>query len=140
MAAEYAGDLMPKDAWTMLANEPRSVLVDVRTLAEWSFVGVPDLSGLGKEPIYVSWVVFPSMEQNPSFAADIQRQVPDPDVPVLFLCRSGGRSRAAAIAMTQRGYRQCYNVATGFEGDKDSAQHRNSLCGWRSDKLPWAQS
>lgn len=140
MPGGYAGDVMPRDAWTMLASDPRAVLVDVRTLAEWSFVGVPDLGDIGKEPVFASWVVFPSMEQNPSFAAEVQQAVPNVDTPVLFLCRSGGRSRSAAIAMTQLGYQQCYNILSGFEGDKDVSHHRNTLGGWRADKLPWAQS
>lgn len=140
MADEYAGDIMPKDAWAMLAKEPNAVLVDVRTAAEWSFVGIPDLSSLGKDAVYNSWVLFPTMERNPRFVAETEKVVADPTAPILFLCRSGARSRAAAIAMTQRGYSRCYNILNGFEGDMDQSRHRNSQTGWRADSLPWVQS
>ena len=140
MADAYAGNIKPKDAWAMLANEPKAVLVDVRTLAEWSYVGVPDLSSLGKEPLFNSWVVFPTMERNPNFIAEVQQAVADPQAPILFLCRSGVRSRAAAIAMTERGYSRCYTIQYGFEGDMDASRHRNSVAGWRADRLPWTQS
>lgn len=140
MADQYAGDVLPKDAWAMLAAEPGAVLVDVRTVAEWNFVGVPDLSSLGKEPVYASWVVFPTMTPNPNFASEIKSAVADKETPVLFLCRTGGRSKAAAIAMTAQGYQRCYNVMYGFEGDKDPSNHRSSVSGWRADQLPWAQS
>ncbi len=139
MAAAYAGNIMPKEAWEMLANDPKAVLVDVRTSAEWSFVGVPDLSGLGKRPLFASWVMFPAMDRNEKFAIDIEEGIPDRTAPVLFLCRSGARSQAAAAAMTQRGYSHCYNIVNGFEGDKDKNEHRNTLGGWRADSLPWVQ-
>ncbi|NJO67719.1 MAG: rhodanese-like domain-containing protein [Rhodospirillales bacterium] len=140
MAAGYAGDILPRKAWSMLADDPRAALIDVRTTAEWSFVGVPDLASIGKETLYVPWVEFPAMAQNPHFAAEIERMVPDHDAPLVFICRSGARSRSAAIEMTKRGYHNCYNIATGFEGDPDPSRHRNSTGGWRFDQLPWIQT
>jgi len=86
-----------------------------------------------------SWQVFPAMEVDPSFAAGVARQVPDRDVPILFICRSGGRSRAAATAMTAAGYSRCYNVAEGFEGSPDAERHRGKTGGWKAAGLPWVQ-
>jgi rhodanese-related sulfurtransferase len=62
------------------------------------------------------------------------------DTPVMFLCRSGVRSNAAAEAATRAGWKQAYNILEGFEGDKDAEQHRNTVGGWRKTGLPWTQS
>ena len=135
----YAGDLKPTDAWKLLAEDKKAQLVDVRTRPEWMFVGLPDLNSLGKKPMLQSWQVFPAMDVDGNFAGAVAQQIPDPDAPILFLCRSGARSRAAAIAMTQQGYRRCYNVAEGFEGNLDAERHRGRVGGWKAAGLPWAQ-
>ena len=135
----YAGDLKPTDAWKLLAEDKKAQLVDVRTRPEWMFVGLPDLQSLGKKPTLQSWQVFPAMDVDGNFAGALAQQIPDRDAPILFLCRSGARSRAAAIAMTQQGYRKCYNVAEGFEGNLDAERHRGRVGGWKAAGLPWAQ-
>lgn len=135
----YAGDITPDQAWDDLRANPKAVLVDVRTRPEWAFVGVPDLSSTGKEPVLISWQVYPEMQRNPGFESDLERLGLDRDAPVYFLCRSGVRSKAAAIAMTAAGYRACYNVAGGFEGDPDGARHRGGVNGWKASGLPWIQ-
>ena len=137
--ADYAGDVSPDKAWQGLGADSRSVLVDVRTRPEWQFVGVPDLSGIGKQVAAVSWQVYPGMERNPQFEEAVRSVAASPDVPVYFICRSGVRSRAAAIAMTAAGYTQCYNVAGGFEGGLDEARHRGAREGWKAGGLPWVQ-
>src|SRR5512146_379989 len=96
----YAGDLKPTDAWKILAEDSRAQLVDVRTRPEWTFVGLPDLGSLGRRPVLQSWQVYPAMDVDANFAAAVAKQIPDRDAPILFICRSGGRSRAAAMAMT----------------------------------------
>lgn len=135
----YAGDVDPTEAWKMLSQSEQATLVDVRTEAEWGFVGVPDLSAVGKQPLFLQWQVFPTMTPNPNFTATLAEALPDKDAPLLFLCRSGGRSRAAAVAMTAAGYRHCYNVADGFEGSADAAGHRGQMAGWKASGLPWVQ-
>lgn len=143
-SAGYAGDVSVETAWSMLSAEPAAVLIDVRSTAEWSFVGVPDLSSLGKETALVEWQSFPSMAQNPSFLSTVKsvlaQRVGGVDAPVLFLCRSGARSRSAALALTAAGYTACYNVAGGFEGDLDRERHRGHVSGWKAAGLPWVQS
>ena len=139
MAEGYAGDLLPADAWAMLEKDPKAVLVDVRTMPEWGFVGLPRLDGLGKETICVSWQIFPDMARNEKFAQEVAARGVAPDQPVLLICRSGARSRAAAIALTAAGFGPCYNVAEGFEGDRDGDMHRGSVGGWKVAGLPWAQ-
>ena len=138
-ASEYAGDLDPKEAWEILCLEPDAALIDVRTTAEWSYVGVPDLSSIDKEMIKLDWKQFPGMTINPNFVDELCARELDADQTLLFLCRSGVRSKDAAIAMTRAGFRRCYNIAEGFEGDRDDAKHRGTVGGWKRRGLPWAQ-
>ena len=139
-ALGYAGELTPKEAWALLEAEPEAVLVDIRTQAEWSWVGVPDASSLGREPKYASWVTFPGLRPNPDFLIEMTGIIGhDHDRPVLLICRSGVRSALAAAALTRAGYRRCYNVAQGFEGDKNEHGHRGTIGGWKVAGLPWRQ-
>src|SRR3546814_4296103 len=91
----YAGDLRPAEAWALLEKDPKAVLIDVRTAPEWGFVGVPRLDGLGKEALCISWQAYPQMQRNEDFAAEVAAKGVAKDPPVLLLCRSGARSRAA---------------------------------------------
>ncbi|MCE2491380.1 MAG: rhodanese-like domain-containing protein [Alphaproteobacteria bacterium] len=138
--ASFAGDIPVEEAWAVLRDEPDATLIDVRTDAEWSYVGVPDLTGLGKHPLLVSWQRFPDMAINAEFIEMLHRAGLSLDAANLFICRSGARSRAAALAMTAEGFSRCYNVAEGFEGDKDASQHRGTTGGWKAAGLPWIQS
>ena len=135
----YAGDLSPKESWNVLVTENSSVLIDVRTDAEYLFVGVADLSSLNKKTIYANWLSFPSSSLNPEFTAELESKNFDKDQPLLFLCRSGVRSKHAANAMTALGYSKCYNIVGGFEGDKDETLHRGCKNGWKHAGLPWIQ-
>ncbi|MFC3691547.1 rhodanese-like domain-containing protein [Chenggangzhangella methanolivorans] len=140
----YAGDVSPSDAWDSLKADGRAALVDVRTVAEWSFVGVADLGTLAKRPIFQEWQSYPTMQVDPGFAdkvaAALEAAGAGEDAPVFFLCRSGARSQAAAAAMAARGFTQCFNVLGGFEGPLDGARRRGSTAGWKADGLPWMQS
>jgi rhodanese-related sulfurtransferase len=135
----YAGDVMPSDAWELMVKENKAELVDVRTSAEWAFVGTPDLRELGKEPVFLSWRVYPTMEVNASFIEILRKAVPDTATPLLFLCKTGGRSHDAAVAATQAGYTRCYNIAYGFEGEPDAYGHRGTINGWKAANLAWEQ-
>ncbi|MFN3230826.1 MAG: rhodanese-like domain-containing protein [Alphaproteobacteria bacterium] len=135
----YAGDLSPKEAWTLLESDASATLIDVRTRAEWTYVGVPDLSPVNKQTVFIEWQIFPDGSRNPAFDQQVDSLELDKDTPLLFLCRSGARSAAAASLMTQQGFTRCYNVAEGFEGDPDGARHRGSVNGWKVRGLPWMQ-
>ena len=137
---DYAGDVTAQDAWQILERDPAALLVDVRSEAEWTFVGIPDLSQFGKKPALIAWQSFPGMTLNPEFAGKVESLGLRADAPLLFLCRSGVRSRAAAQTMTARGFSQCFNVAGGFEGDLDGARHRGAMGGWKASGLPWIQT
>ena len=136
----YSGDISVEDAWRQLSDDSSAVLVDVRTAEEWNFVGAPDLSDVGKQVVRVSWQTLPTMDQNPNFVEDVRAQASDNDANLLFICRSGARSRSAAIAMTAAGFSKCFNVAGGFEGDLDGDRHRGVTGGWKAAGLPWSQS
>jgi rhodanese-related sulfurtransferase len=140
----YAGDLDPTAAFELLASNKDAVLVDVRTRPEWSFVGVPDLQALGKETLFLEWQVFPAMQVDPGFVdtltATLSRRGVPADAPLLFLCRSGVRSKAAASVLTAGGRSACFNVSDGFEGPRDDDGHRGHVAGWKAAGLPWVQS
>ncbi|MAI49498.1 MAG: sulfurtransferase [Rhodospirillaceae bacterium] len=135
----YAGDVDVLEAWEGVKNNPSAVLVDVRTTAEWNFVGTPDLSGAGREPVLIEWQVFPTMDVNASFVDAVIAASPDKSQPIYFLCRSGVRSKSAAMALTQAGYAACFNISEGFEGPHDQNRHRGSSAGWKASGLPWVQ-
>ncbi|KAF0969372.1 hypothetical protein BPODLACK_02164 [Gordonia sp. YY1] len=135
----YAGDLTPREAWAKLENNPDAVLVDCRTQAEWSFVGVPDLEVLGKRTIFAEWTTFPEGRRNEQFVEQLRRAGVTDDHEVIFLCRSGHRSIGAAEAATADGIGKAYNVVDGFEGALDENDHRGAS-GWRAENLPWRQS
>jgi rhodanese-related sulfurtransferase len=139
MSDGYAGDVTPTEAWKLLNEDSAAVLVDVRTNAEWSYVGLPDLSTLGKQTVKVAWQVFPEMKVNPEFLDAVTAAGIKPESRVLLLCRSGVRSQAAARFLTQHGFKQAYNVSDGFEGPHDAAKHRGSVSGWKAAGLPWQQ-
>ncbi len=139
-AAGYAGDVAPATAWKILSENRDAVLIDVRTRAEWNYVGLPELASIGKQPALLEWQVFPSMQPNPEFVSALGSACADKDAPLLFLCRSGARSAAAAKAMTAAGYSTCLNVADGFEGPLDANGKRGSAAGWKATGLPWRQS
>ena len=136
-------DVEAKETWERLQRDPGSVLIDVRTQAEWAFVGVPDLSSLGKKLVCVEWQHFPGGQVNPSFASQLQSELAvetaGKDAELFFICRSGHRSLHSAEAMAAVGYRACHNVAGGFEGPLDSAAHRGLVAGWKAAGLPWVQ-
>jgi rhodanese-related sulfurtransferase len=136
-------DVSVNDTWGRLETDAKAVLVDVRTRAEWAFVGLPDLSSLSKRPILAEWQTFPDNREDPDFAGRLAALLSEAgvekDATVLFICRSGSRSKRAAEAMTAAGYAHCLNVADGFEGPLDGDRHRGRTGGWKAAGLPWAQ-
>ena len=131
MKLPYAGAVLPEEANALM--QAGAKLVDVRTDAEQHYVGAVPGSD------HVEWSNFPDGEKNPAFLEELAK-VAKKDEPVMFLCRSGVRSHNAAIAATQAGGKEAYNILQGFEGDKDADGHRNTIGGWRHARLPWIQS
>lgn len=136
----------PQEAWEALNTDPSTILVDVRTIAEWDYIGLPVLDSIGKEVLKVEWIEFPEMTRNEHFADELLSQLGDQDPSaIFFICRSGVRSFNAAkcllmrIAGSDRNIK-CFNVLEGFEGDLDGNKHRGTVNGWKVRGLPWRQS
>jgi rhodanese-related sulfurtransferase len=136
-------DVPVLETWAQLKNNQGSVLIDVRTRAEWAFVGLPDLEAIGKRVLTLEWQSFPDSRVDPGFVGRLSQLLEvngvGKDRDLYFICRSGGRSRMAAEAMVAAGYTRCHNVAEGFEGPLDSQRHRGSVAGWKIAGLPWVQ-
>jgi rhodanese-related sulfurtransferase len=139
----HIADVPVDETWAQLQADPKAVLIDVRTKAEWSFVGVPDLSPLGRRVVMVEWQSFPESRVDGQFADRLTAMLAaagtSKDDALYFICRSGGRSRMAAEAMSDAGFQRCLNVAEGFEGPLDNTRHRGSVAGWKAAGLPWVQ-
>jgi rhodanese-related sulfurtransferase len=136
----YTGEVSPEEAFEFIQHN-EAVVVDVRTLPEWQFTGLPDLRGTKGKLATISWKLYPDFSTNAQFAAQLAAiGGVSHDMPLLFLCRSGGRSLDAAVACAALGYNYCFNISDGFEGDADAAGHRSTSRGWKAKRLPWKQS
>ena len=131
-------EVSPQEAWKMLKEMPRTKLVDVRTVPEWLYVGLPEIVATKRALLQISWHVFPDMTMNVAFIQDLKRAASSDDV-LLFVCRSGGRSLAAARAAKEAGLKQSYSIRGGFEGPIDAQGHRGNIQGWKCAGLPWRQ-
>ena len=132
-------NISPQQVWDALREDKQAQLVDVRTDAEWNYVGLADLSAAAKQPALIAWQVFPKMEVNAAFVDQLRQAGFTPEHQIYFLCRSGVRSLAAAQAAQAAGFANVFNVADGFEGNADGEGHRGMLGGWKAMGLPWRQ-
>ena len=132
-------DITPAETWEALRADPDAVLIDVRTDAEWNFVGLPDLQPVGKEVVLIPWQFYPSMQVNGAFAGQLRKAGLSPTSRLFFICRSGARSLAAGQAAQAAGFPQAFNDADGFEGPVDAEGHRGTVAGWKAEGLPWRQ-
>jgi len=136
-------DVPVEDAWARLKTDEDAVLVDVRTRAEWTFVGLPDLSTLNRRVLTVEWQTFPDNRVDPGFVEKLEGLLDaagmSKSAELFFMCRSGARSRQAAERMADAGYTRCRNVKDGFEGPLDATQKRGQVAGWKAAGLPWRQ-
>ncbi|WP_036300834.1 rhodanese-like domain-containing protein [Methylotenera sp. L2L1] len=131
----YAGALTPQEAYELLQANAGAQLVDVRTKAELELVGRVPFA------LHVEWAFYPGMVANPDFAAQLEAQLSlknvDKNAPIMFLCRTGGRSHNAALVAESLGYLHAYNVLEGFEGDANEQKQRTLINGWKHSGLPW---
>ena len=127
------------ECFEKLKNKKESHLIDIRAQPEWDFVGVPDLSSINKHTFFITWQSYPNMKFNEDFETEIIRSNIKKDDSIFLICRSGQRSLKAAQYLNQLGYKNCFNVLDGFEGDKDLNNHRSTLSGWKLNRLPWKQ-
>ena len=126
----YAGALTPAEAFALLQSAPGAKLVDVRTRAEWDWVGrIPGA-------VEIEWMSYPGNQPNTHFLSQLKHGV-DTEALVMFICRSGVRSHHAAALANAAGYGSVFNILEGFEGDKDANGQRGKTGGWRYAGLPW---
>jgi rhodanese-related sulfurtransferase len=132
-------NVSPKASFAALLADPDAQLIDVRTDAEWQYVGIPDLRQAGKQAVLISWQYFPSGNVNTACVDELRDAGLTEGTKLYFLCRSGVRSLAAAEAAEAAGFAPCFNVAEGFEGHHDGQGHRGTVSGWKAEGLPWRQ-
>jgi len=133
--------LTPDQAWDKLQDDPRAVLIDVRSSMEFLFVGHP------RGSVHVAWIDAPEWTVNPNFVTEVRKvmlggvglEEHGSDAPVLLICRSGKRSLEAGKLLMENSFQDVYNIAEGFEGELDESHHRSARGGWRFHGLPWEQ-
>lgn len=130
----YRGAVTPNEAHSLLLGNPAIKLVDVRTKAERDWVGMVDVPA--SQHLFVQWNLYPEGTPNPQFIQQLVA-VAAPGDTLLFLCRSGVRSRHAAKLASEHGYGNCFDILEGFEGNKDAQGHRKTVEGWCKAGLPW---
>lgn len=126
-------------AWEICQQDPRALLIDVRSSMEFLFVGHP------KGAIHVPWIDEPDWVINKNFVTDVRKLAlgglneSASDVPIILICRSGNRSDDAGKVLVESGMGRVYNIDEGFEGKLDDSHHRSTVGGWRYHDLPWEQ-
>ena len=135
----YKRNLLPKMAVERLQSNSQALFVDVRSKAEYKYVGYPENS------ILIPWIDDPDWQPNPEAFSDLVMQELDGrenllNTEIILICRSGFRSNEALKCLENKGFTQVSHVASGFEGDLDENEHRGNLNGWRHDGMPWSQS
>jgi rhodanese-related sulfurtransferase len=141
----------PAKVFKILKDDKNSLLLDVRTIEEFSFAGFVDLSLLkqkkeefSKQLLMLPWKLYPQMDYNPEFRPILEKYLNKNftkilEVKMFFLCKTGGRSREAANYFLNLGYENCYNVIGGFEGELNNQYQRGKINGWKAANLPWRQ-
>jgi rhodanese-related sulfurtransferase len=132
--------------WDRLKADSTAQLIDVRTRAEWTYVGVPDLTEIGRQPVLIEWQSYPDNRPVANFSTSLDAELKaigiSKSANLYFICRSGARSLSAARSMAELGYSHCHNVTDGFEGPlsaKPGRRHRGESGGWKFANLPWIQ-
>lgn len=142
MAKAKLKSISPKQAYQLWQDDPRAVLIDIRSSMEFLFIGHP----VGA--IHVPWMDEPDWKINKNFVVDVRKVllggITDHDktgaAPIILLCRSGKRTLEAGAALLKAHFSEVYHVDEGFEGEIDDKRQRGNIGGWRYHGLPWEQS
>ncbi len=125
--------LQPKDVYELIENDSSVILVDVRTRAEIDWIGKPVIKA--EQYVHIEWLIYPGSAQNPDFLNSLNNF--SKDTALVFLCRSGIRSKMAVQSALDNGFETAIDVIGGFEGQRNNYGHRKSVDGWCQAGLPW---
>ena len=117
-----------KEIKEYLKKNPKCVLLDVRTKEEWGTIGKPDGEKIGLKTYFLSVQFGEERIFNENFVQEFKNLNIDQDHEILIMCKSGGRSQAAAELLTRENY-TCSNISDGFEGNQENV-------GWKKCDLP----
>lgn len=143
-------EITPLETYAMIKKDPAHIkIVDVRTRAEYQFIGHPE--GAYLVPLKFFSNTFKKkgylLVDNTSFSDDIMKRFDPKADKLFFLCRSGTRAAIALNAVVKAGWSadRVYVILGGFEGgklkDKNSVFNgQRSGGGWRNEGLPWTYS
>jgi len=118
--------ILSKEIKYYIKNNPKCVLLDVRTKEEWNN-GKPDGDKIGLKTYFLS-IQFEGKILNQNFVEEFKNLKIDRDYEILTSCGTGGRSRRAAEILTMLGYK-CSNISDGFLGNGENT-------GWKANNLP----
>ena len=119
--------LESKEVEDYIKNNPKSVLLDVRTEEEWSIDGKPDGEKMGLKTHFLT-IQFVDKTFNENFIEEFKKLNIQKDNEILTMCMGGVRSQAAAELLTKENYK-CINISDGFLGNPESM-------GWKNSGLP----
>ncbi len=164
--AQEPKKILSIEAYDMLNTVPDTYLIDVRTRAEYQFVGHPVKAYLFPYQFMTNEFVkekenerhgYRLTSPNESFLEEIAKVFKKEDN-ILIIGRDGTRSALAAEALVEAGFQKVFDVEDGFEGPEfphfeDSNRHkfyrqlakRNKISGyklrrhygWQWWGLPW---
>ncbi len=131
--AQDIPEVTAREAYEMIVKDPAVRLVDVRSIAEYYFVGHAETAA--NVPLTFWDEKAQSLVTNEHFVQDIRARY-KPEETLVFMCRSGGRSLKAAQLAKAAGFPNVINVKEGFEGEKDARGYRTAG-GWKNSGLPY---
>ena len=115
-------DIKSSDIKSFIENNPKTVLLDVRTEDEWNTIGKPDTKNLGIKSVFIT------ISQDSNFIEMVKKEI-DKKNQILVMCAAGGRSMIAANILIKEGY-EVHNVSDGFSGNNEGP-------GWKNLGLPF---
>ena len=113
-----------KEIKDYLKNNPKSVLLDVRTQEEWNNIGKPDGDKIGLKTYFLEI----QRDSFFDFVKEFKKFNINQDNEVLVICASGERSQITAELLSRENYKSI-NISDGFMGSQEGT-------GWKNNGLP----
>ena len=119
--------ILSKEVEDYIKDNPKSVLLDVRTEEEWNSDGKPDGEKILLKTHFLT-IQFADKTFNKNFIEDFKKLNIEKDHEILTMCMGGVRSQSTAELLTKEGY-NCINISDGFLGNAENL-------GWKKSGLP----